>query len=274
MKIYDMHIHTDDYGTPNQAYLLERLQECGISGGCVFSTHPEQAWNSAQHPFEQRMEDVLQWTDGNDELFPVMFIHPYEKNILQNIRLAVDNGIDAFKIICDSFYVYEEQSMRVLQEIAETGKPVIFHSGILWDGYISSKYNRPLHWEELMNIKNLRFSMGHCSWPWYDECIALYGKFQWGHKRIEGCPEMFYDLTPGAPAVYRKDLFTKLFNTWPADDNIMFGTDCTADRYNVDACKGLIENEIAILDELQISKEVQEKIFSSNLLRFLGKQVT
>ena len=63
------------------------------------------------------------------------------------------------------------------KEIAKLNVPVIFHTGILWDGRVSSNYNRPLHWESLLPITNLRFSMGHCSWPWVDECIALYGKF-------------------------------------------------------------------------------------------------
>ena len=53
--------------------------------------------------------------------------------------------------------------------------------------------------------------MGHCSWPWYDECIAVYGKFLNGVANDQDAPEMFFDLTPGTPRIYREDLLTKLF---------------------------------------------------------------
>ncbi len=62
--------------------------------------------------------------------------------------------------------------------------------------------------------------MGHCSWPWYDECIALYGKFLNALEK-DGAPEMFFDLTPGTPVIYRRDLLTKLFTVgYDVPDNI------------------------------------------------------
>ena len=50
----------------------------------------------------------------------------------------------------------------------------------------------------------------------------------------------------------------------------MFGSDSLASDYNVDYVKSIINNDNKILDELCISNEIKQKMFSTNLLRFLG----
>ena len=50
----------------------------------------------------------------------------------------------------------------------------------------------------------------------------------------------------------------------------MFGSDCVADDYNVDYAKSIIATDTKILNELGIDKESQEKLFSTNVMRFLG----
>ena len=173
MKIYDMHIHAE-YGKPDSAQLIERLESCGVYGGTVFSRRPLEAGGEPRADYEERLENVLAWTQGySDRLFPVMWIHPNEKRLAEKIESSVKHGIVAFKMICDNYYVYDQNCMEALGVIAKLGKPVFFHSGILWNGAVSSVYNKPVNWEALLEIPNLRFSMGHCSWPWHDECIAL-----------------------------------------------------------------------------------------------------
>jgi len=177
MKKFNMHIHAMNT-KPVPENLLTNMEKAGIYGGCIFSNWPSRSNQKVGTSFEERLAEVLAWTKQyEDRLFPVMWIHPYEENIIENIQKAVTSGIAAFKIICTDFYVYDKKCMKVLTEIAAFNKPVFFHSGILWNGGVSSQYNRPLNWEALLDIPNLRFSMGHCSWPWHDECIALYGKF-------------------------------------------------------------------------------------------------
>ncbi|MBO5714451.1 MAG: hypothetical protein J6R83_03390, partial [Clostridia bacterium] len=63
----------------------------------------------------------------------------------------------------------------------------------------------------------------------------------------------------------------KIFNIgYDVKDNVMFGSDCVADDYNVDYAKSIIATDTKILNELGIDKESQEKLFSTNVMRFLG----
>lgn len=273
MKIFDMHIHALNT-KPNPEYLIRKLDDAGVYGACVFSNWPKRANAALGTSFEERLEEVLNWTNGYEErLFPVLWIHPYEDNVIENIHKAVEKGVVAFKIICTDFYVYEEECLAVLKEIAALNKPVIFHTGILWDGQVSSNYNRPINWESLLTIKGLRFSMGHCSWPWIDECIALYGKFL-NALRYNGNnnAEMFFDITPGTPEIYREELLTKLFTIgYDVSNNVMFGTDASAHEYSDTWAKNWINIDRKIMDNLGVSKENREKLYYENLLRFLGK---
>lgn len=272
MKIFDMHIHAA--GTePKPEALLAKMEATGVQGGCIFSCCPYEFEDVdyESSSFEERLAELQGWTDGyRDRLFPVMWIHPYEKDIEKNIYKAIDQGVMAFKIICNNFYVYEDASMHLLSSIAEAGKPVFFHSGILWDRGISAKYNRPINWEPLMTIKNLRFSMAHCSWPWYDECIAVYGKLKYQSKVREDASEMFLDLAPGTPPAYRRDLFTKLFSLG-MHNNILYGSDSFADEYNGGHhVEHWLQRDQKIFDDLGVPEAVQAKVYSENLMRFLG----
>ena len=117
--------------------------------------------------------------------------------------------------------------------------------------------------------------MGHCSWPWVDECIAMYGKFNWARHFYGRTAEMFFDITPGTPAIYRRDLLTKLHNVgYPVKDNILFGTDHVANSYDSKRARAMIEQDNAIYGELGTSEETRAAIYRDNLARFLGKELS
>jgi len=271
MKKYDMHIHMDGFVAENGS-ILDKMQECGIYGGCIISPEPKEFSTEKGMDFDDRLEKVLSYTDNyRDRLFPILWIHPDEGDLFAKINKAVEKGIDGFKIICNNFYVYDERCIKILKYIASKDKPVIFHSGILWDGTDSSKYNRPVNWESLIRIKGLRFSMGHCSWPWYDECVALYGKFLNGMTTGETA-EMFLDITPGTPEIYREDLFRKLyFSGYDVGDHVMFGSDCTAELYRSEWTGKWLDADRRIMDDFSIGQKYREKLYYNNLMRFLGK---
>jgi predicted TIM-barrel fold metal-dependent hydrolase len=272
MKIFDMHIHT--YGPEfDRDALLAEMGKAGVFGGCIFSPPPVEFNSKRGMPFRPRLDRILAIAKGYEErLLPVLWIHPDEEDVLEKVTRAAAEGIAAFKVICTDFYVYEDRCMKLWQAIADLNKPVFFHSGILWTGSPSSRYNRPVHWETLMDVKGLRFSMGHCSWPWTDECIALYGAFCYAN-RLKESSEMFFDLTPGTPPIYRKDLLTKLFTVdygFDTTKNILFGTDCSAHHYRPDSTLRKLALDGSVMDELGISQEIREDIYCRNLMRFLG----
>lgn len=273
MKIYDMHIHINIGPDVEPNQLLDRMNEAGVSGGALFSAGPETGlyWNKA--PYRERLDHLFRWTKGKEGVFfPILWIHPHEKDACEIVKDAAASGVAGFKMICDNYYIYDAPAQELMAAIEKTGLPTFFHSGILWAGTDTSKYNRPLNWECLLNFEGLRFSMGHCSWPWHDECIAMYGKFLHSyHQRLSS--EMFFDLTPGTPPIYRRDLLTKLFTVgYDVQHNLMFGTDSMAHEYHPDWVKSWLDRDNAIYDELGVTAEQRQLLFHDNLMRFLKNE--
>lgn len=275
MKTFDVHIHT---GLKSSLFdpqvLLSQMERGGVWAGAVFSEAPSAFGSHNQrHSGHERLENILKCCENHrDRLLPVLWIHPDEDDIKGLISEAAERNIGAFKVICNNFYVYEDKSLRMLEHIAGTGKSVLFHSGILWDDSVSSKYNRPLHWEALCKIGGLRFSLAHCSWPWYDECIALYGKFLTNHmKHPDDNSEMFFDMTPGTPVPYRRDLLTKLLGCgYDIEHNIIWGTDCNTDGYHAEWAEKWRHLDSGLMEELRTAEETRNLIFYENARRFFG----
>ena len=193
-----------------------------------------------------------------------------EEGVHEKIENAVKKGVMGFKVICTNYYVGDTKCMDMLSKIASLRKPVFFHSGILWDGKNSSAFNRPANWEALLELDDLKFSLGHCSWPWIDECIAVYGKFL--NALLCGkTTEMFFDLTPGTPEIYREELFRKLFTVgYDVPNNILYGTDCRTSGYQYKWAKKWLDIDTALFDKYGIPPKMRQKIFKDNLFRFLG----
>lgn len=298
MKIYDGHMHIGGYAEPDPVGLLERLNECGIEGGCVLSINPD----NPSFTYEDRMNNLFSWVKGyEDKLFPIAWLHPHEDNVLDKVRDCVDRGVAGFKFIADNYFVGDEKPTEVFKLIEELGLPIIFHSGVLYDFSQNTDYNRPGNWECFVNYKSLKFSMGHCSHPWYDECMLLYGKFRWmmNHTRTASrgehtiyanrpwvkehivekdgktdfvVPRLYMDTTPGAHKIYRRDLLTKICSYYPDAFQIMFGTDKHVDNYPVETVKSWLAFEKEVLDEAGASDTFRENMYCNSLMSFLGKE--
>lgn len=270
--ILDGHIHIRD-GVENRGEFLRRLEDAGIEGGIVISLPPP-AFPGVAHsaPPVERMDNLLFWCGTDKNFYPFYWIDPMEDDAVEQITMAVQKGAMGFKIICDRYYPGDRKPMEILSAIAETGRPVLFHSGILWDGKASSPYNRPSEFEALLGINRLRFCLAHISWPWCDELIAVYGKF------LNACTqnpdlsvEMFIDLTPGTPPVYRHEALTKLFAVgYDVEDNVIFGSDSCVNGYNVKWIQEWVDRDRKIFWELGLGEKTLKKIYAENLKRFVG----
>jgi predicted TIM-barrel fold metal-dependent hydrolase len=268
----DCHIHisTDVIKKNN---FKDKLKSIGGRGAIIFSSPPESFFNaSRKRPFQERLNNVLEWCDDEEGLHPFLWLDPIADDATKQVRLACEKGIAGFKIICDRFYPSDAKAMKIFSLIARQDKPILFHSGILWDGKVSSKYNRPIEFECLLEVPKQRFALAHVAWPWCDELIALYGKFlNTFTLKPESSPEMFIDTTPGTPVIYRKETLKKLYAVgYDIQSNIIFGSDSCADEYNSEWVRDWYLRDKKILMNLKLNDILIEKYFSGNAKRFLG----
>lgn len=267
--ILDGHIHigsTDSKPGP----FLERMKEAGIDGGLVFSAFAGNFTPDAR-PDEERLAHVLAFCQGADLLFPFFFLDPTAPNAFAQVDHAVSGGIAGFKIICTTFYPWDPRCLETLMYIASLNKPVVFHSGILWDGInASGRYNRPVEFEPLMSVYRLRFALAHISWPWCDECIAVYGKLDNAVKHAGAAGGMRIDNTPGTPQIYREDALRKtLMSGYDVLDKLYFGSDNFVEDYRVTWVRDWIALDNGIYERLGLTPAQVDRVFSRNLLDFL-----
>ena len=271
MKL-DGHIHLAD-GQIKTEDFIQRLREAGFNGGLIISKPPASFPELGERlPFSNRLDHLLELTGPYENLFPVFWVDPMESDAEQQINIAVERGVMGFKVICNNYYPSDKKAMAVFRAIAQKQKPLLFHSGILWDGRATSKYNKPAEFESLLEIDQLKFSLAHVSWPWYEELIAVYGKFQNAYSlRPDFSCEMFIDLTPGTPVIYRKEVLTKLLTVgYDVENNMVFGSDCYANEYNSQWANQWVNRDNDIYSELCLTKQIIAKIYAGNLKRFLG----
>lgn len=272
--ILDGHVHMMG-GSDDRIEFRRKLGATGIAGGIVMSLPPASfSFLSPPAPARVRLARVLDWCSGADNLFPFFWINPLEPDALRQVSDALRQGIQGFKVITDEFDPGHPKAMRVYKAIAAAGRPILFHSGILWDGKPSSMHTRPVGFEPLMETPGLRFALAHIGWPWCEESVALYGKLLHARRLRKQCTaEMFVDLTPGTPEFRREYALSLLFKILDASANIFFGSDCIAGNYNIAATRKWIHLDKRIFRKLGVSARTIRAIYADNLLRFIRGNV-
>jgi predicted TIM-barrel fold metal-dependent hydrolase len=267
-----MHIWSMDYDGDS---FYRSLEEAGVDGGCIMSIPPD-GYMPTELNFKERISSVLELTGGKENLYPFFFLDPTEKDARDQVEYALDAGIKGFKIICYSFYPADPRAIKLYRRIGEAKKPILFHSGILYNKAVSADYCRPFRWEPLSELDEITFALAHVSWPWCDECIAVYGKSRWlsryrERNGITSSYNMYIDLTPGTPPIYRKDVLEKLTTLYEdtLSKHIIFGTDNSVNKYKPDYTREIMDRDNGIYDELEVSIEFRSNIYSRNLLNFL-----
>ena len=272
--IIDCHVHTHRGKPPALRDCLAKMDAAGIGKIVLLSHHPQSfcnaGWPDAVAP-EAALRAAMAWAAESDRIIPFFWIDPLEDSAFDQVDRAVDAGIVGFKVICNRFYPGEDRPMQVFERIAAAGKPMLFHSGILYSGTPSSNYSRPANFEPLFFIPNLRFALAHVSWPWHDECLAVYG--HWENTKEKGMvsSEMFIDTTPGTPPIYREEVLRKIYTIGCGlEDNLLFGTDCSS-NYDTEYAGEILAMDKKALDAVGVSEENRAKYYEHNILRFLGK---
>ncbi len=275
--ILDGHIHLMG-PEPAAPDFLAELQAAGVSGGTLISQPPASFAGDTQDvpPPADRLRQLLDWCALSPDLYPFFWIDPLEPDALDQVALAAGHGVAGFKVICDHFHPGHPAALTTFRAIAATRRPILFHSGILWDGKPSSEYCRPAGFEALLDVPGLRFALAHIGWPWCGELIAVYGKMlnALGHRRSPGEAsgvEMFVDITPGTPPIYRRRALTDLFGAgYDVADHVIFGSDCRAPGYHSAWAREWLQRDEEILTSLGLGQDVLDKVRGENLRRFLG----
>ncbi|MFA6569081.1 MAG: amidohydrolase family protein [Victivallales bacterium] len=268
----DLHVHITTK-IIRKTDFINKLEVIGAGEAVLLSLPPGSFFNAkGKDPFHERLNNVLKWCDGVKSLHPFFWIDPLADDAANQVDTACGKGIAGFKVICDRFYPSDDKAMKIFKLIARRAKPILFHSGILWDGKVSSKYNHPMEFECLLELPKLRFALAHVSWPWCDELLAVYGKFLNALSlKPEDSPEMFIDTTPGTPAIYREETLKKLYTIgYDIQNNIVFGSDSNAAEYNLKWVREWYCRDRKILRKLKLNDAAIEKYFSGNAKRFLG----
>jgi predicted TIM-barrel fold metal-dependent hydrolase len=268
----DGHIHIRA-GNEGRNTLIRRMRQAGMDGGILLSLPPPSAISDGtRRTWQERLDNVLEWGCLSKRFYPFFWIDPLEKNALRQAQAAVKQGISGFKVICDYFEPGDRRALKIFTAIAEAHRPILFHSGVLWDGKPSSMYNRPVLFEALLRVRGLKFAMAHISWPWCDEMLAVYGKFLEAQTRNPGLDvELFIDVTPGTPEIYRREALTKLFKIgYDVEKNVIFCSDCLANQYNFPWVRKWVKNDRRIMRSLGVSMRIMKNVFEGNARRFLG----
>ncbi len=165
------------------------------------------------------------------------------------------------------WYPADDAPQACFTKIDEHGKPMLFHTGILWGTTDSSKHCRPAFFEIMLHYPKIRFAMAHLSWPWTDECFAVCGKFQ----AAEGYPKewrCFADMTCGAPRLWKVEAMRKGLY-YLGDRQFLYGSDAFNPE-DPEQLKGTFAMDREILQECGCSEESMQRIFMTNAERWLG----
>lgn len=274
---YDDHMHVWGPKPPEPERFRKNLADAGLAGGVLFSGCSgdwHEMWlpcgGKAPKP-EKLMDDVIAWCSAMPTLYPYYWIELESPSVMEEIDMAVEKGIYGFKIMTNRCRPVSEKTLPAYRKIAATGKPVLFHTGILWDFEASSDNFRPGAYEGLVTVPKLRFAMGHLSWPWVEECMADYGKLAYATESLKGkTSEMFLDSTPGTPPARRRAAFELVFKMgYEMKDHVLFGSDCFTEGYDPKRVHDWMKRDDAIFDEFGLDAAARDSYYRGGLQKLL-----
>ncbi len=271
--VMDIHWHPKGDETPRQVALA--IEKAGLEKAVVIAPYFAGGDELPGMP----MEDANRWIaktarEAPDRIIGFAWIEPTLPGAVDEVeRCIADYGLRGVKMIPNHWYPTDEAVFPVYEKIQEMGVPILFHSGILYGYEDCSRFCQPVLFEALIHFPGIKFALAHISWPWVDECLAVYGRFeaQWhdyhGKRPLVKEIQMWIDITPGTPPAWREDALRKAV-AFAGEDHLIWGSDTIA--CNVEWTRRTLESDRRIFSQqLGLPASSQEKIFGGNLLRFL-----
>lgn len=265
--LIDAHLHLS--GQEDARQVLNSLDEARIDIAVLlapFLTEP------------YRLTDRQSLREGNrhlsrlvaeqrDRLVGFAVVNPLHPEAADDLQEAVDRGgIRGLKLVPTGWYPYDDCAHRVYERANKLGLPILFHSGIFIDGR-SGRFCRPTFFEAVRDHPGLKVTLAHLSWPWCDEANAV-GVIDLINGVRPDDSQFRFDISFGPPPVYRREVLRKALDVL-GPGLIQFGSDrffpCTGAHIRV-----LVEEVLALLDELQVGEADRDRIMAGTAAAWLG----
>jgi predicted TIM-barrel fold metal-dependent hydrolase len=228
MRIWDCHCHLR--GDETGAYVLEQMDAAGVERANLFSRYPGRGKGADESVTQAEVREAVEQVAAVQaadpaRIFGLVFANPRAEGMVEEIERGIaDKGLHGAKLIPDHWSPTDELLFPIYEKLRELGKPIQFHSGILYGFGDSSRFCRPVLYEALVNFPGLRFSLAHIGWPWVDECLAVFGRFRAAAGyRTDDC-RMWIDTCRGTPDAWREEALRKAV-PFCGMERLMFGVD-------------------------------------------------
>lgn len=261
MRIWDCHCHARGDETGDQ--VLRWMDQAQVDRINLFARYP------APSGGEFRREDVRASIDhiasvqavDPDRIFGLIWAEPRAPGMIEEIEYGiVEKGLRGVKMIPDRWAPNDERLFPLYEKVQALNKPIQFHSGILYGFGDSSRFCQPVLYEVLVHFPRLRFSLAHLSWPWVDECIALFGRFRAAaHYKTEDC-RMWIDTCRGTPDAWREEALRKAV-AFCGMPRLMFGVDSTPARLAENAPVHVAKDRMILQNVMGLTEEQIEMFF-------------
>ena len=262
----DVHVHTS--GGEDGAQILKAMDEVGLDRVVLFAVPPHRRGGEIpKDAHRQSIDEIAKLVSADPRrLIGFAWIEPPLPDALDGVDYALgEKSLPGIKMIPNHWYPGDERARACYQKIEEYGKPMLFHTGILWGLSDTSQYCRPAFFEIMLHYPGIRFAMAHISWPWTDECLAVNGKFKSNQK---GEWTSYVDITSGAPRIWKVDALRKAL-CYLGDEHILYGSDCHLPG-GADYAALRLREDKEMLREAGASAETIDRILNKNPLRWLG----
>lgn len=265
--LIDAHLHLS--GQEDASAVLRSLDDARIDVAVLlapFLTDP------------YRMDDRASLREGNrhlsrlvrerpDRLVGFAVVNPMHEEAADDLEEAVAlGGVRGLKLVPTGWYPYEDRAHRLYERANALGLPILFHSGIFIDGR-SGRFCRPTFYEAVRDHPGLKVTLAHLGWPWCDEANAV-GLIDLINGVHPNESQFRFDVSFGPPPAYRREVFRKALDVL-GPGLIQFGSDrffpCTGEHIRV-----LVDEVLAILEELEVSPEDRDRIMGGTAAAWLG----
>ena len=267
MRIWDCHCHCRGDETGDS--VLRWMDAAGITRVNLFSRYPGDISRGRNPVTREEMRACIDHVAAvqaadPERIFGLIWAEPRCPGMVEEVeRGIVERGLRGVKLIPDHWEAGDEMLFPLYEKMQALGKPIQFHSGILYAFGDSSRFCGPVLYEPLLHFPGLRFALAHISWPWTDECIAVFGRFRAAAGYQKGKCQMWIDTSRGTPDALRKAI------PFCGMERLMFGVDGSPSA--PDTAHSHVQKDIALLrDSLGVSQEQLETFFWGACERFFA----